>query len=210
MEAEDEDSALLGAYVSGLERPERGRLGRTVQSPPVTKGSQGRSPEQGPQQPLWPDTTGGGRRQALPPWRRPPGRAGLPRSSCLLGPGPRPRPLPPCKACSAPHALPPCHPAVAVSLGPPERFYDSKPTTASLPGCLWVVPKASDAPPSSTPAHTSSYCFLPWLLGTPHARDLGPDHPKEDCEPERVRGSPEVTQPKQGSWDSGHSLWTSC
>lgn len=67
--------------------------------------------------------------------------------------------------------------------------------------------------PSSTPAHPSSSRFLPRSLETPHAMDLGASetkahHPKRDCEPERMTGSPEVAQPDRGSRGSSRSLLT--
>ena len=55
---------------------------------------------------------------ALQPWRG---------SFCLLSSGATAQAAPPCKACSAPHSLPPRHPAAAISLELPEGFIDSNP-----------------------------------------------------------------------------------
>lgn len=175
------------AAVSGRRRPGR----------PGTKGSQGRSPEQGP--PGAPLARRCWRRSQA--WRKTRGRARLPYCCWLRSAG-----SPSLRCCTAPHSFPPCH----LQPLPPWSFHrgfmtEFHPTAASLPACLWVVPRASGAPHSPTPAYTSSCSFwrhhMPWTWGL---QDQAP-HPRGLCEPEKVRGSREVAGPDCGIGGSTHS-----
>lgn len=126
-------------------------------APSGTKGSQGRSPEQGP--PLWPDAWPWG----MPPWE---GQASMPRQH------------PPCKRYSAPHPPLPWPPAAAVSLKLPRELYNLN-AHCSVLACMFVGgPRGLSAPFSFTPARTSSSRFLPQLLETPHAMNLESPRPR--------------------------------
>lgn len=126
-------------------------------APSGMKGSQGRSPEQGP--PLWPDAWPWG----MPPWE---GQASMPRQH------------PPCKRYSAPHPPLPWPPAAAVSLKLPRELYNLN-AHCSVLACMSVGgPRGLSAPFSFTPARTSSSRFFPQLLETPHAMNLESPRPR--------------------------------